>query len=84
MDFDTEQAPENLGARYIRFLPSEGQKSISIKVDGSDIVELEDLERLDMLGTRGWGAKLIIYQKGRKPRTEEILLSVCLRKDKLI
>lgn len=74
MNFDTEQAPENLGARYIRFLPSEEQKSISIKVDGSDIDDTEDLERLDMLGTRGWGAKLIIYQKGRKPRSEEIFL----------
>jgi len=72
-DLDTEKAPENLGARYIRFLPSEGQNSISIKIDGSDITVPDDLLRLDVFGTRGWGAKLIIYQKDRLPQVDEIM-----------
>jgi hypothetical protein len=72
-DLDTEESPENLGARYIRFLPQEGQNSISIKIDGSDITDPDDLQRLNSLGTRGWGAKLIIYQKDRSPRVEEIM-----------
>jgi len=73
-DLDAEKAPENLGARYIRFLPSEDQNTLSIKVDGSDITDPDDLQRLQSIGTRGWGAKLIIYQKDRSPRTDEILL----------
>jgi len=72
-DLDTEKSPENFGARYIRFLPSEGQNNISIKIDGSDITDPDDLQRLDAIGTRGLGAKLIIYQKDRSPKVDEIM-----------
>jgi hypothetical protein len=72
-DLDTEKSPENLGARYIRFLPAEGQNNISIKIDGSDITDPDDLQRLDTFGNRGWGAKLIIYQKDRSPKVDEIM-----------
>ena len=73
-DLDAERAPENLGARYIRFLPSGDQDSITIKIDGTDITNSDDLQRLNSFGTRGWGAKLIVYQKDRSPRVEEIFL----------
>jgi hypothetical protein len=72
-DLDTERAPENLGARYIRFLPSAGSQNITIKIDGSDITDITEIQRLKASGTRGWGAKLIIYQKDRKPRVDEIM-----------
>lgn len=73
-DLDTEKAPENLGARYIRFLPSGESQNITIKIDGSDITKSEDIRYLKSFGTRGWGAKLIVYQKNRKPRVDEIML----------
>jgi len=73
-DLDSERAPENLGARYIRFLPSSDQNSITIKVNGTDITDTDELQRLFTYGTRGWGAKLIVYQKNRSPRVEEMLL----------
>ncbi len=93
VEIDIDQAPEHLGARYIRFLPAPGQETLSIKVDGSDVIDLQelqsldaatDLEELDRLnreldyldiwGTRGWGAKLVIHRKGRPPKPDEILL----------
>ena len=73
-DMDTEKSPENLSARYIRFLPAPGQKGISIKVDGSDITDQEDLRNLNIWGTRGWGARLVIHRKGREPKVDEIFL----------
>ncbi|MBM3212053.1 T9SS type A sorting domain-containing protein, partial [Candidatus Poribacteria bacterium] len=71
---DTEKAPENLGARYIRFLPAPGQKEISIKIDGMDITAPDDMQSLDLWGTRGWGAKLIIYKEKGPPKLDEIFL----------
>ena len=72
MHLDSEQAPEHLGARYVRFLPQPGQETLSIKVDGSDITDPDELRRLDIWGTRGWGAKLVIYRKGKQPNPDEI------------
>lgn len=74
MDLDSEQSPENLGARYIRFLPVPGQDEITIKVDGSDVTEPDDLEPLRVFGTRGWGARLVIHRKDKSPRLDEIFL----------
>ena len=77
MDLDSEGAPEHLGARYIRFSGRRvrgGQETLSIKVDGSDITESDELQSLDILGTRGWGAKLIVHRKGRPPKADEIFL----------
>jgi len=74
MELDSEQAPENLGARYIRFLPSPGQDTLSIKVDGSDITDTDGLQSLDIWGMRGWGAKLVIHRKGKEPKPDEIFL----------
>ena len=74
VELDREQAPENLGARYIRFLPSPGQQTLSIKVDGPDVVAPEALQSLDLWGIRGWGAKLVIHRKGRQSMPDEIFL----------
>jgi len=74
VDLDSEKAPEHLGARYIRFLPATGQETLSIKVNGSDVTKSDDLQSLSVWGTRGWGAKLVIYQRGRSPKTDEIFL----------
>jgi hypothetical protein len=74
MDLDSEQSPENLAARYMRFLPAQGQETLSIKVDGSDVTDTEELQSLDVWGVRGWGAKLVIHRKGRSPKPDEIFL----------
>ncbi|MFC1714987.1 MXAN_6640 family putative metalloprotease [Candidatus Poribacteria bacterium] len=74
VELDREQAPKNLGAKYIRFLPAPGQTSLSIKVDGSDVATPDGLDSLDIWATRGWGAKLVIHRKGRKPMPDEIFL----------
>ena len=74
LDLDSEQSPENLGARYVRFLPSPGQETLSIKVDGSDITDFDDLQTLNYWGARGWGAKLVIHRKGKSPSLDEIFL----------
>jgi len=74
VDLDSEQSPEELGSRYIRFLPEPGQDTLSIKVDGSDVPGGDDVQRLSIWGTRGWGAKLVIHRKGRSPKPDEIFL----------
>ncbi|MBD3182961.1 T9SS type A sorting domain-containing protein [Candidatus Poribacteria bacterium] len=74
VDFDSEQSPENLGARYIRFLPAPGQNKLSLKIDGSDIIKSDDLQTLDLWGTRGFGAKLVVYRQDKAPVPDEIFL----------
>ena len=74
MELDSEQAPEHLGARYIRFLPKPGQETLSIKMDGSDVTDPDDLQSLNIWGVRGWGAKMVVHRKGRSPMPDEIFL----------
>jgi len=74
VDLDSEQAPEHLGARYIRFLPAQDHGTLSIKVDGSDVTDTEELQSLNIWGVRGWGAKLVIHRRDRSPKPDEMFL----------
>lgn len=72
MELDSEQAPENFGSRYIRFLPAPGQETISIKINGSDVTEPDELTSLSLWGLMGWGAKLVVHRKDRDTTLGEI------------
>ena len=50
VDLDSERSPDEMGATYIRFLPAPGQDTLSIKVNGSDVINLEELARLNDAG----------------------------------
>ncbi len=79
VDFDSEAMPEPFSSRYIVFEPPPGivMDEFAIKVDGADIAPLEmnslgltdrtaiqrELDRLDILGLRGWGAKFIVEKR---------------------
>lgn len=76
VDLDSEAMPEPFSARYIVFEPSPGvvMNEFAVKVDGADIAPIDmsslgitdraeiqnELDRLDVLGLRGWGAKFIV------------------------
>ena len=79
VDFDSEAMPEPFSSRYIVFEPPPGivMDEFAIKVDGADIAPIEmnslgltdrtaiqrELDRLDILGLRGWGAKFIVEKR---------------------
>ena len=79
VDFDSEAMPEPFSSRYIAFEPPPGvvMDEFAIKVDGADIAPVEmnslgltdrtaiqrELDRLDILGLRGWGAKFIVEKR---------------------
>jgi hypothetical protein len=79
VDFDSEAMPEPFSARYIVFEPPPGvvMNEFAIKVDGADIAPIDlsalhvtdraaiqnELDRLDIFGVRGWGAKFIVEKR---------------------
>ncbi len=79
VDLDSEGMPEPFSARYIVFEPSPGvvMNEFAIKVDGADIAPIDisllsltdraeiqnELNRLDVFGLRGWGAKFIVEKR---------------------
>ena len=79
VDFDSEAMPEPFSSRYIVFEPTPGivMDEFAIKVDGADIAPIDmnslgltdrdaiqrELDRLDILGLRGWGAKFIVEKR---------------------
>ena len=79
IDFDSEAMPEPFSARYIVFEPPSGvvMDEFAIKVDGADIAPIDmsalsltdrseiqnELDRLDIYGLRGWGAKFIVEKR---------------------
>ena len=80
VDWDSEAMPEPFSSRYIVFEPPPGvvMDEFAIKVDGADIAPIDmsflgvtdraaiqgELDRLDILGLRGWGAKFIVEKRG--------------------
>ena len=79
VDFDSEAMPEPFSARYIVFEPPPGvvMNEFAVKVDGADIAPIDlsalhvtdraelqnELNRLDIFGVRGWGAKFIVEKQ---------------------
>ncbi len=79
VDFDSEAMPEPFSARYIVFEPPPGvvMNEFAVKVDGADIAPIDmsalyvtdraeiqnELDRLDVFGVRGWGAKFIVEKQ---------------------
>lgn len=79
VDFDSEAMPEPFSARYIVFEPPPGvvMNEFAVKVDGADIAPIDlsalyvtdraeiqnELNRLDVFGVRGWGAKFIVEKQ---------------------
>ena len=79
VDFDSEAMPEPFSARYIVFEPPPGvvMNEFAVKVDGADIAPIDlsalhvtdraaiqnELDRLDLFGVRGWGAKFIVEKR---------------------
>ena len=71
--------PEPFSARYIVFEPPPGvvMNEFAVKVDGADIAPIDlsalhvtdraaiqnELDRLDIFGVRGWGAKFIVEKR---------------------
>jgi hypothetical protein len=78
-DFDSEGMPEPFSARYVVFEPTPGivMNEFAIKVDGADMAPIDmsalnltdradiqnELDRLDIFGLRGWGAKFIVEKR---------------------
>ena len=79
VDWDSEAMPEPFSSRYIIFEPTPGivMNEFAVKVDGADIAPIDmsflevtdraaiqgELDRLDILGVRGWGAKFIVEKR---------------------
>ncbi len=79
VDFDSEAMPEPFSARYIVFEPALGvvMKEFAVKVDGTDLAPIDidalsladrnaiqqELDRHDITGLRGWGAKFIVERR---------------------
>ena len=79
VDWDSEAMPEPFSARYIVFEPPPGvvMNEFAVKVDGADIAPIDmsplsladrvdlqqELDRLDVFGLRGWGAKFIVEKR---------------------
>ena len=79
VDFDSEAMPDPFSARYIVFEPTPGvvMNEFAVKIDGADIAPIDmsalgltdrseiqnELDRLDVFGLRGWGAKFIIEKR---------------------
>ena len=79
VDWDSEAMPEPFSSRYVVFEPTPGivMNEFAVKVDGADIAPIDmsvlgvtdraaiqrELDRLDILGVRGWGAKFIVEKR---------------------
>ena len=79
VEWDSEAMPEPFSSRYIVFEPTPGivMNEFAVKIDGADIAPIDmsilgvtdraaiqrELDRLDILGVRGWGAKFIIEKR---------------------
>ena len=79
VDWDSEAMPEPFSSRYIVFEPTPGivMNEFAVKVDGADIAPIDmspldienrsaiqgELDRLAILGVRGWGAKFIVEKR---------------------
>ena len=79
VDWDSEAMPEPFSSRYIVFEPTPGivMNEFAVKIDGADIAPIDmsllnienrteiqrELDRLDILGVRGWGAKFIVEKR---------------------
>ena len=77
--WDSEAMPEPFSSRYIVFEPTPGivMNEFAVKIDGADIAPVDmspldlenrtaiqrELDRLDILGVRGWGAKFIVEKR---------------------
>ena len=71
--FDSQEMPEHFSCRYVVFNATPGvNQTLAIKVDGSDITSDSELDRLNGVGLRGWGAKLIIEQSDGDTQVDEI------------
>jgi len=65
--------PEHFGSRYIVFEPANANQSLSIRIDGGDITDDEDLNRLQTFGLRGWSAKVILEMSDGTHQIDDIL-----------
>ncbi len=79
VDWDSEAMPEPFSSRYIVFEPTPGvvMPEFAVKVDGADIAPIDmsplgitdraeiqnELDRLDVFGLRGWGARFIVEKR---------------------
>ena len=79
IDWDSEAMPEPFSSRYIVFEPTPGivMDEFAVKVDGADIAPIDtsfldvtdraavlnELDRLNIWGLRGWGAKFIVEKR---------------------
>ena len=79
IDWDSEAMPEPFSSRYIVFEPPPGivMDEFAVKVDGADIAPIDtsfpdvtdraavlnELDRLNIWGLRGWGAKFIVEKR---------------------
>ena len=79
VDWDSEAMPEPFSSRYIVFEPPSGvvMNEFAVKIDGADIAPIDmsylgltdysdiqaELDRIDLLGLRGWGAKFIVEKR---------------------
>ena len=87
VDLDSEAMPEPFSSRYIVFEPTPGvvMNEFAIKVDGADIAPIDmsplnptdrseiqtELDRLDIFGLRGWGAKFIVEKRDQTHEVRE-------------
>ena len=79
VDWDSEAMPEPFSSRYVVFESTPGvvMNEFVVKIDGADIAPIDlsfleatdraaiqgELDRLDILGVRGWGAKFIVEKR---------------------
>ena len=74
VDFDSESMPEPFSSRYIVFEPTGVMDEFAVKIDGADLAPInmstlnaddyaaisDELNRHNITGLRGWGAKFIL------------------------
>lgn len=85
VDFDSESMPEHFASRYVVFHPVGIMDEFAVKIDGGDLAPIDmsgltaternqiqdELDRLDITGLRGWGAKFIVERRDGPPEIRE-------------